>query len=286
MPESARMTSNRPGNFPSRSLIRNRARQPASSKSITRFLAACVTQDAVGWVMAPRILILRLACSITASTCRRAPDRVIVSKKSQASRASAWERTKAAHVVELRSGAGSIPASGRISQTAETATFTPSSSSSPRPRRSPPPGFSRTSRNTRTRIERTVRGRPGRRGRDRWACRRATRSRCQRSTVSGRTTKCSPSSTSLGSRCSSAANNARSPGVNRALSGPSCAARPRVGGAARGSPRLCPRFSSVAAAAARVRASEVAHHFCSGSKGWAAHGRKKTGRSWVDHQRG
>ncbi len=48
MPASARMTSNRLGNFPSRSLIRNRARQPASSKSITRFLAAYAAQDAVG----------------------------------------------------------------------------------------------------------------------------------------------------------------------------------------------------------------------------------------------
>src|SRR5271165_499591 len=125
MPASARMTSNRPGNFPSRSLIRNRARQPASSRSIARFLAACVAQDAVGWAVAPRILILRLACSITASTCSRAPDKVTASKKSQASRPSAWERRKSGHVVELRSGAGSIPASCRISQTVEAATFTP-----------------------------------------------------------------------------------------------------------------------------------------------------------------
>jgi hypothetical protein len=44
---------------------------------------------------------------------------VAVSKKSQASRAPAWERRKSAHVVELRSGAGSIPASCRISQTVE-----------------------------------------------------------------------------------------------------------------------------------------------------------------------
>ena len=89
MPASARMVSNRAGNFPSRSLIRYRARQPASSRSITRFLAAWATQGAVGWAVAPRILILRLACSITASTCNRAPDRVTVSKKSQASRAPA-----------------------------------------------------------------------------------------------------------------------------------------------------------------------------------------------------
>jgi hypothetical protein len=37
---------------------------------------------------------LRLACSITAGTCSRAPDRVTVSKKSQTSRAAAWERRK------------------------------------------------------------------------------------------------------------------------------------------------------------------------------------------------
>ena len=101
-------------------------------------------------------------------------------------------------MVELRSGAGSIPASCRISQTVEAATFTPSTSSSPCTRRYPHPGFSRTSRNTRIRTECTVRGRPGCRGRDRWACRRVTTSRCQRSTVSGRTTKCSLLSTSLG----------------------------------------------------------------------------------------
>ncbi len=45
-------------------------------------------------MVAPRILILRLACSITASTRSRAPDRVAVSKTSQASRAPARERRK------------------------------------------------------------------------------------------------------------------------------------------------------------------------------------------------
>jgi hypothetical protein len=53
----------------------------------------------------------RLASSMTASTYRRAPVRVAVSKKSQASRASAWERRKLAQLVEVRLGAGSIPAS-------------------------------------------------------------------------------------------------------------------------------------------------------------------------------
>ena len=48
MPASARMASNRPGNLPSRSRIRNRARLPASWRSMTRFLAAWATQHAVG----------------------------------------------------------------------------------------------------------------------------------------------------------------------------------------------------------------------------------------------
>ena len=122
-------------------------------------------------------------------------------------------------------GRRAVPASCGISQTVEAATITPGTSSSPCTRRYPDPGFSRTRGNTRTRTERTVRGRPGCRGRDRRACRRAATWRCQRSTVSGRTTKCSRLSTSLGSWCSSAASNARSPGVNRTLSGPSCRCR-------------------------------------------------------------
>ena len=69
---------------------------------------------AVGCGVAPRIRIRRLACSMTASTYRRAPVKVTVSKKSQASRASAWERRNLAQVVEVRSGAGSIPACWRI----------------------------------------------------------------------------------------------------------------------------------------------------------------------------
>jgi len=89
IPASLRTASNRAGNLPSLSLIRNQAPQPTSSRSITRFRAACATQDAVGYAVTPRILILRLACSMTASTCSRAPDRVTASKKSQASRPSA-----------------------------------------------------------------------------------------------------------------------------------------------------------------------------------------------------
>jgi hypothetical protein len=84
MPASARITSNRPGSFPSRSLIRYRARQPTSSRPITSFLAACATQGAFRRTVAPRILTRLLACSITASMCSRSPDRVTASKKSQA----------------------------------------------------------------------------------------------------------------------------------------------------------------------------------------------------------
>jgi len=98
IPASARTWSNRLGNFPSRSRSRimNRARPPASSRSMTKFFAARVTQDAVGCVAVLRTLILRLACSITANTYSLAPDRVTVSKKSHASSASAWERRNAA----------------------------------------------------------------------------------------------------------------------------------------------------------------------------------------------
>jgi hypothetical protein len=62
---------------------------------------------------------------MTASTCRRAPVRVMVSTKSQERRASAGERRKSAQVLDERSGAGSILASVRISQTVEAATLIP-----------------------------------------------------------------------------------------------------------------------------------------------------------------
>lgn len=52
-----------------------------------------------------------------------------VSKKSQARKASLWERRKSAHVLDARSGAGGMPASFSISQTVDAATFTPSTSS-------------------------------------------------------------------------------------------------------------------------------------------------------------
>ena len=81
--------------------------------------------------VAPRIRIWRLPCSIIANTYIGAPDRVTVSKKSQANKASAWKRRKPAQVLQARSGAGWMPASLRISHTVEAATFTPRTSSSP-----------------------------------------------------------------------------------------------------------------------------------------------------------
>jgi hypothetical protein len=59
----------------------------------------------------------------------------MVSKKSQARRASAWERRKSAQVLDERSGAGSILASLRISQTVEAARLIPRTRSSPWRRR-------------------------------------------------------------------------------------------------------------------------------------------------------
>src|SRR5258705_11770273 len=92
MPASASTGSNNAGNLPSRSRMRYLALDPASSRSMTRFLAICVTQELFGWAVAPRIRIRRVACSITARTYIRAPLTVTVSRKSQASRASACRR--------------------------------------------------------------------------------------------------------------------------------------------------------------------------------------------------
>jgi hypothetical protein len=64
----------------------------------------------------------------------------MVSRKPHASRASVWERRKSAHVLDARSGAGSMSASLRISHTVDGATFTPSTSSSPVHAPVPPPG--------------------------------------------------------------------------------------------------------------------------------------------------
>ncbi|KAB8183907.1 hypothetical protein FH608_048605 [Nonomuraea phyllanthi] len=99
----------RAGNFPSRSRSRKRARQLASSRSIARFLIAWATQFAVGCAVVPSTRMRLVACSMTARMYWRWPFRVMVSMKSQASRASACERRKSAQVVEARSGAGSRP---------------------------------------------------------------------------------------------------------------------------------------------------------------------------------
>jgi hypothetical protein len=69
-------------------------------------------------------------------------------------------------VSEVRCGAGSTPASRRISQTVDAATFTPNTSSSPWTRRYPQELFSRARRSTNLRMDRTVRGRPARLGRE------------------------------------------------------------------------------------------------------------------------
>src|SRR5690242_5271045 len=52
----------------SRSCRTNFTLIPASSRSISRFLACCTTHDWTGWLVAPRIRIRRVPCSITART--------------------------------------------------------------------------------------------------------------------------------------------------------------------------------------------------------------------------
>jgi len=80
--------------------------------------------------------------------------------------ASACERRNVAQVSAVRSGAGSIPAALRISQTVDAATLIPSVSSSPWILLYPHVLFSRARRSTSARIDRTVGGRPGRLGRE------------------------------------------------------------------------------------------------------------------------
>jgi hypothetical protein len=81
--------------------------QPASSRSIGRLRAAWPTRAAVGWAVAPRTRMRRLACSITVRMYIRAPVSVTAWRKSAASSACAWERRKSVQVVAARSGAGS-----------------------------------------------------------------------------------------------------------------------------------------------------------------------------------
>lgn len=99
---------------------------PVSSRSMARFRVAWVMHGAVGWAVVPEIRMRRVVCSMTARMYWRLPVRVMVSMKSQARRASAWECRKSAQVVALRSGAGLMPSTLRISQTVEAATLMPS----------------------------------------------------------------------------------------------------------------------------------------------------------------
>jgi hypothetical protein len=100
--------------------------------------------------------IRRVTSSITARTYRRVPVSVTVSKKSAAISSSHWARRNVAQEILARSGAGSVPASLRISQMVEAATLTPRTSSSPWMRRYPQPVFSDVRRSTSARIDRRV----------------------------------------------------------------------------------------------------------------------------------
>lgn len=119
----------------SRSRIRYFIVTPASCRSMTRFLASCVVQAAVGWAVVPMMWMRRVACSMMAKTYSRAPVRVRVSKKSAARIACAWLRRKLAQVWWSRWGAGSMPWAWRISQTVEGATLISRAASSPWMRR-------------------------------------------------------------------------------------------------------------------------------------------------------
>jgi hypothetical protein len=68
---------------------------------------------------------------VTVRTYIRFPVRVTASKNSAERMASAWERRNAGQVWLVRSVAGSMPASLRISQTVDAATVIPRMSSSP-----------------------------------------------------------------------------------------------------------------------------------------------------------
>jgi hypothetical protein len=115
--------------------VQHRARPPASSRSMTRFLAAWATHGCTGMRSCTRIPsagVLNDRQHVQAPASQG--DGL---EKSQASRVSAWERRKLAQVAEVRSGAGSIPACCRISHTVEAAALTPRTSSSPWMRRDP-----------------------------------------------------------------------------------------------------------------------------------------------------
>lgn len=132
MPASFRTLSNNSGNLPSRSRIRKRARQPVSSRSMaTFFRGPC--HPGGGWVRggaqdsdAPAAVFEH------GEHVQPRPGQSDGLQKSQASRASAWERVQ---VVTARSGAGPVPVCLRIFHTVEVATGMPRTSSSPWMRR-------------------------------------------------------------------------------------------------------------------------------------------------------
>ena len=166
MPPSASTASNNAGNLPSRSRMRYLALDPASSRSMTRFRATCATQEVFGWAVAPRIRIRRVVCSITASTYIRAPLTVTVSRKSQASRASALlteeVRPGARRPLGCRIDTGltqGLPDGGRSDLHAQHEPFAVQTSITPI-------GVFFARRSTRMRMDCSVRGRPGRLGLD------------------------------------------------------------------------------------------------------------------------
>lgn len=219
MPASAGTVSNSSGNLPPRSRINHRARHPASSRSMTRFLAACVTHAAVGWAVAPRTRIRRVRRSITASTYRRAPSQgdglQEVASRQGVALGPQERRPCAGCALGCRVDPGvlgDLPHRGGADLHPEDQQLAvhspvPPGSGSHEPGAAPAFGWNARSA-----------ARPGRFGLDRAACRRRTRSRCQRNTVSGRTSNRIPRSASGVRRCSNAARNARPGPVNRTFS--------------------------------------------------------------------
>jgi len=133
--------SNATTNLESRSRMRNLIVSACPSRSITRFRACWATHVAVGLVVAPRMWMRRVACSMTARQYTWAPFSRSTVKKSVAMIASAWDRENCAQVGPVRRGPGSgesclgiqenprrtrrprrsIPALVRISHTVEAA---------------------------------------------------------------------------------------------------------------------------------------------------------------------
>jgi len=167
-------------------------RSAESSRSMSRFLACWVTHAWVGWVVAPRMWMRRVACSITAITYALVPSSRSMVKKSLAMIASAWERGNCAQDGPLRRGAGSVPCFLGISQTVDGATVMPRLASSPVIGLYPRLSLSLAIRNTSRVMVGCRRGRPGFLGRDFAAQRCLARSRCQRRTVAGVTGRRSP----------------------------------------------------------------------------------------------